>query len=263
MAEDNAIAKFDILPDYASGFTFYWAMRGGFNDPLPWTYVVQMGFSQEGPWSNVSPELKDVFAWKSGEGVRVNKARSLFFRVSCKTGSGEYLSDARSPYGNLSRQEYLIGREIMRREVLHMKKLAGSKCHVWMVSNYGPKCPHCLDPITGQRRNGNCRYCYGTGFYPAYIGPFETWCIFSENNQHQLQEGAEGIGMIEQKSFQVRMASSVPVKKNDIVCDLPSGKRYYVGQVQISAELRRVPLVQTLLVNEIATTDPAYRVGMK
>lgn len=261
MEHDPAIARLDIVPDYSKGFLFHWRLRGGFNDPLPWVFHVQGALSQNGPWADISPAIENKMAWRSDGNIRVNKSDVIFLRVRLDTSSGHYESGVRTPYGDLDRREFLIGREIMRKEVLHMAKLAGTECTVWSVANYGARCPHCTDPITGQPRVGHCRYCFGTGFYPAYYGPFPSWCTFSENNQHQLQEGPEGNGMSEQKRFQVRMVNSVPVKKDDIVHDKGSGKRYYVNSVQIVAEIRRVPLVQTLVVDEIATSDQAYKVG--
>ena len=142
-----------------------------------------------------------------------------------------------------------------------MSKMAGVECALWSVANYGPRCPRCLDPVTGHSRDNHCRLCLGTGFSPPYRGPVDMWCLFSEDSQHVLKEASGGDGMSEQKNFSVRMAGAVPTKKNDVLHDRRSGKRYYVNQVQVAAELRRVPLVQTLLVSEIATTDPAYAVG--
>ena len=259
---DPAVARFHVSPDYESGFSFHWEMAGGFNDPLPWKFIVQSSELPEGPWHDISSGLENVFAWRSKGRIRVGKARTLLFRVVCDTPAGRHESMPVAPYGDLSRHEYLLGREIMRREVLHMRKMAGVECDFWLLSVYGPKCPHCLDPVTGQRRDANCRYCLGTGKYPPYQGPFRAWCTFSENSQHKLHEGEAGIGMAEDKPFQVRTVCSLPVKKNDILVDRASGKRYYIGDVQIMAELRRVPLVQAFIASEAAVTDPAYRVGV-
>ena len=95
MVDDPAIARFDVLPDYGSGFVFHWRMRGGFNDPSPWRYRVQMGFSQDGEWKDVSPVIEDHVAWKAESPIRVNKSQVLFFRLVCDTPSGHYETDAR------------------------------------------------------------------------------------------------------------------------------------------------------------------------
>jgi len=262
MAQDPAIAKLDVVPDYSRGFLFHWRLRGGFNEPMPWKFRVQGALSQNGPWADISPVIENRMSWRSEGNIRVNKSDVIFLRVVLETASGTtHVSGVRTPYGDLDRREFLIGREIMRKEILHMSRLAGTECEVWSVANYGPRCPQCTDPVTGQPRVGHCPYCLGTGFYPPYYGPFPSWCTFSENNQHQVQEGPEGNGVYEQKRFQVRMVNALPVKKNDIVCDKGSGKRYNVNAVQIVAELRRVPLVQQLVVDEIATSDQAYKAG--
>ena len=258
---DPAISRFSIVPDYCKGFVFHWALRGGFNDRYPWRFKVQMGLTQEGEWHDLSPVLENVYAWRAADPPRVNKSPVLFFRLVLDTPDGHYVTDARTPYGDLDRREFLIARDIMRREVLHMTKLAGVECDVWSIANYGPRCTHCIDPETGHSRDSHCRFCFGTGYDPPYRGPFRVWCLFSEDNQHKVAEGQEGNGVDEQKVFTARMISSVPVKKNDILHDAASAKRYYVQETQISAELRRVPIVQTLVVSEIAVTDPAYRVG--
>lgn len=258
---DPAIARLDIVPDYSKGFLFHWTLRGGFNDPYPWKFIIQAALAPEGPWAPISPVLENRVAWRAQGNLRVNKSDVIFLRLELQTPRGLYHSEVRTPYGDLDRKEFLIGKEIMRKEILHMSRMAGVECDIWLVSNYGPRCPHCLDPITGQPRDNHCIYCLGTGFAKPYRGPYPSWCMFSENNQHQLQEGPEGNGMLEQKRFQVRMASVIPVKKNDILHDKRSGKRYYVGVVQVLAEIRRVPLVQSLVVDEIAVTDPAYKVG--
>jgi hypothetical protein len=260
---DPAIARFDVLPDYGRGFVFHWRMRGGFNDPSPWEFRIQMAPTQEGEWKDVSPVIVDSMSYKSKGSLRVNKSDILFFRLFCHTPRGDYFTEARTPYGDLSRSEFLLAREVMRKEVLHMRGMAGVECDVWSVSNFGPRCMHCLDPVTGHTRDSHCKFCFGTGFYPAYRGPFRVWCMFSENNQHKVSEGNEGNGVDEEKRFSVRMVSSIPTKKNDILHDVRSGKRYYVGASEVAAELRRVPIVQTLDVSEIATSDAAYSVGVR
>ena len=261
MGRNDAIARLDVVPDYGRGFVFHWRLAGGFNYRGPWRFTVQQGETQEGPWVDLSPPLDDAFAWRAPDAPRVNKERELFFRLVLETAEGMYASDARMPYGDLTRSEFLIGREVMRREVLHMSRMAGVECEVWSACDYGPRCLKCIDPITGHSRDDHCRFCLGTGRCPPYRGPFGVWCLFSEDNQHKVEEGAEGNGVVAHRNFTVRMVSSVPVKKNDVLKDLRTGKMYYVGEVQVSAELRRVPLVQTLQVSEAAVTDPAYMIG--
>jgi hypothetical protein len=72
----------------------------------------------------------------------------------------------------------------------------------------------------------------------------------------------DGTGTREPKDFEVRMIGAPPVKKNDLLADTHTDKRYYVDVVQVVAEIRRVPVVQTLTVHEAPVSDPAYKVGI-
>lgn len=255
--EDPAITKVDVYPDYSRGFTFTWSVNPDLEEPGPWEFLVQSGQSETGGWRDISPVLSGVSAWSSNGGIRVGKGYALFFRVLMRTGSGVHVSHVVTPYGDLGRQEFLIGRDVMRREMLHCRKLAGVEVDLYRQGSWGPWCP-CRDPVTGQVRDSHCPNCLGTGRLPPYHGPFRTWCLFSEDSRHSLEHAQGGMGMSEQRAFSARMVASVPLAKNDVVHDVRSGKRYYVDRPSIVAEIRRVPLVQSCVVNEVAVTDPVY-----
>lgn len=163
------------------------------------------------------------------------------------------------PYGDLGRREFLICRDIMRREVLHARTLGGVKGAVYLVGTFGPKCEACVDPITGHVRDSACPECLGTGRLPPYHGPYETWWTVSPAN-HVTQLNQDGSGTIEPKAFQIRMIGVVQVKKNDIVVDVATDKRYYVDTVSVVTEIRRIPIVQSLAVHEAALSDPVYSI---
>lgn len=259
---DPPLARVRVLPDYGKGFTFAWEVAGGFSEPGPWQFIVQMAPSPEGDWRDISPILTNVYAWRSVGPFRVNKSFVLYFRVLMRTGTTIHSSLPVTPYGDLDRREFLIGKEIMRREVLHARNLAGVEVDLWSASTWGPRCD-CKDPVTGHVRNSSCKKCFGTGFNPGYHGPFSLWGSFSEDSNHTLEHSQDGAGLKEQKIFQMRIVAAVPIKKNDVVHDRRSGKRYYVQAASSAAEIRRVPLVQSCVLSEIATTDPAYQVGVR
>ena len=79
---------------------------------------------------------------------------------------------------------------------------------------------------------------------------------FSEDNQHKHQD--DGVGTFEHRMFNVRIVANPVIKKNDIVVDRGSDKRYYVNQAAVVAEIRRIPIVQTLIVSEAPVSDKIY-----
>lgn len=233
-----------------------WDISGDLNDTGPWIFKVQEGKSPTGPWETISPDIVNAYSWKEKDREPVNKSNILYFRVLLSTRDASYASPVIQPYGTLSRRDFLVAREVMRQAVLHSKGMAGIECLVYLLSTTGPKCTHCIDPITGMVRDSHCKYCLGTGRDPAFNGPYPIWADFSEDNQHKTE--TDKTGTVEKKSFQVKVIGNPCLKHGDVLVDPSSDKRYYIDVVAVTAEMRRVPVIQTLVVDEVPQTDKIY-----
>lgn len=255
---DPAITRFDIFPDYSGGFLFMWETAGDFNVKPPWEFHVEESVSISGPWVDISGPVIDRFMFKDKKHRLINKSAVLYFRVRLNTEENTYFSSVIQPYGDLDRKDFLIGREIMRKEILHMKGMAGVACSLYSISTFGPWCTKCRDPLTGDIRNSKCKFCVGTGRLNPYNGPYDSWMTFSEDKQHVNQD--DGAGTFEHKMFSVRLVANPVVKKNDVIIDRGSDKRYYVNQAAVVAEIRRIPLVQMLTVSEAPVSDKIYQI---
>lgn len=253
---NRPFSEMTIAPSYSRGFSFYWGITGDFNDAGPWEFTVQEGESPDGPWKTISPVLVNTYCWKEDARKPVNKSSVLYFRVVLRTSRGTYTSCAVQPYGTLPRRDFLLAREIMRQAVLHSMGMAGTECMVYLSSTFGPKCTHCIDPITGMVRDSHCKHCLGTGRDPAYHGPYKMWVDFSEDSQHQ--SAVEKTGTVEKKSFQCRVVGNPVLKHGDVIVVPASDKRYYIDTVAMTSEIRRIPILQTLLVEEAPQTDKIY-----
>lgn len=254
--EDLPLAELEILPYHGQGFVYRWELNEAFSAPPPYVFVVQMAPTPSGPWKSISGDLVDTYIW-ADERKPVGKTAARNYRVVMVDGYGKsYASEPVMPFGDLGLHEFLIAREILRKEELNARRMAGTRGQVWISAEYGTKCPACLDPITGNVRNSHCPKCHGTGFYPSHYGPFEMWLSFSQK-QHGMSHDEVG-GTKDDKPFQVRAIGTPRLKKNDVLRDVASGKMYYVQTVANAAELRRIPIVQQLMVSEAATTDQCY-----
>lgn len=246
----------EVFPAYASGFEFAWSISPGFNEPAPWTFTIFEGHTPAGPWEDISGPLTSVRRWNDETKRIVPKSDTLWFMCRLVSGANTWDSHAVAPYSALNRREFLLGRDIMRREVLHAKTLAGVQVLVYVVSTSGPKCPECLDPITGQVRDPHCPVCGGTGRAEAYLGPYRAWALITP--KQRTTQHSEAGGTEEPTQFELRMIGTLPLKKNDVIADPGTGRMFYVDAAQNVAELRRVPLVQTVAVLEAPVSDPAY-----
>lgn len=253
---DSTITKLDVFPSYDGGFLFMWELAGDFNMRQPWVFHVEQAESPTGSWIDISGPILNQFYYKEQRRKLINKSAVLYFRVVLDAEDRRYFSGVIQPYGDLQRKDYLIAREIMRKEVLHMRGMAGVAGSLYTVATFGPACPYCRDPITGELRDADCKRCFGTGRLHPYSGPYDCWMTFSEDNQHQHQD--DGVGTFEHRVFNVRIVANPVIKKNDIVVDRGSDKRYYVNQAAVVAEIRRIPIVQTLIVSEAPVSDKIY-----
>lgn len=261
MSSSSPISAFRIAPSYAGGFSYSWEVSGGFNDPAPWMFTIQLGESPKGPWKDTSPKLVNMLAWKDEPGkYLVGKSNTLYFRLKLKTKRGTYFSHVMQPYGDLSRRDFLLAREIIRREMLRARVLAGVECDVYIRSTFGPKCPYCLDPVTGDVRDSHCPKCFGTGRYPAYFGPHRMMLSFSPDVAHRKSGSNDGTH--ETRTFEAMAIGNPVLKHGDVVIDVRQDKRYVVGTASVVSEVRRIPCLQNLVFDEAPLSDVIYKIGL-
>lgn len=261
MESSKGIYRFDVYPGYAGGFSYSWSVAGDFNDSGPWFFTVQIGPTADGPWDDLSPELKNVVAWKEPGGRHlVGKSNTLYFRLRMRTPEGVHVSQSVQPYGDIGKRDFLLAREIIRRECLRARVLAGVECDVYIKSTFGPKCPHCLDPVTGNIRNSHCRWCFGTGRFPAYFGPHRMMMSFSTDTAHTKASAQDGTH--EDRMFEALAIGNPVLKKGDVIVDVGQDKRYVIGVASVVSEVRRIPCLQKLTFEEAPLSDPIYRIGV-
>ena len=261
--DTSPVTTVTITPSYSKGLAYSWTVSKGFEGGYPWKFVVEEGKTVKGPWKAISPELENKFTWSETELRCVPKDSVLAFRIKTIDASGKiYYSHTKDPYGDLGRREFLLAREMMRKEALQMRKLSGTQGQLWIKSIFGPPCTECLDPITKDVLDADCEHCFGTGHKPGYHGPYTSWMTFSpkQRNKHMP---ADGKGLREDYKFQVRMLGLPRVKKDDVLIDTAQGKCYYVSTIVNTTELRRIPVVQTAGANETPVTDAVYKLGQQ
>lgn len=261
MRNPDPFYAFRIAPGYDGGFYYAWEVSGGFNDPAPWEFVVQRGPTNDGPWEDISPKLINVISWKDEGGKNLGgKSNTLYFRVALKTPKGVYASHVMQPYGDIGRREFLLAREIIRRETLRARVLSGVECDVYIRSTFGPKCTHCLDPVTGEVRDSHCKYCFGTGRYPAYYGPHRMMLSFSTDAAHHKTNSNDGTH--ESRTFEALAIGNPVLKHGDVIVDIRQDKRYVIGAASIVSEVRRIPCLQKVGFDEAPLSDSVYRIGL-
>lgn len=257
----NAVERLKILPRYGGGAIYMWTTDPALEVPGPYTFVVEEAPAASGPWTAISPPLVNKYHWVYDSPRLAGKEPVLYYRVKMTASSKTWISDYVLAYGELSKREWLIAKEIIRKETLTARKFEGVEGQVYQAITFGPRCTACLDPITGNVRSGKCSTCFGTGRSPAYSGPIPVW-IKASITQAVTHMSEGGSGTKQPAQFQLRVIGAPPLKTNDLIIDKNADRRYYVEGANYSAEVRRIPVVQTVQANEAPKTDIAYKVGL-
>lgn len=256
---NNVFERIDIAPSYARGFVFSWSMDKNFVDPDPWKFTVQESETPKGPWHDVSEVLENTFFFSESKPRIAPKDQTLYFRIFLRTPKGEYESHVESPYCSLTRREFLIAREIMRKKILVQEKSEGVLSFVWYKSIFGPPCGKCGDFVLGGTKDSRCPRCFGTGRVPGYYGPFPAYVSYSPMERNKNMQNMSGVS--ELYTIRGEVIGSLRLKKDDVIVDPVSNSRFFVDTVQNLFELRRYPVIQSAILNEVAKTHVVYKLN--
>lgn len=247
----------NIAPSYSGGFVFSWDILPDFADPSPWKFRIQESETQAGPWKDVCGPLENSFFYAEKHPRLAPKDQTLYFRIVLETPKGRYVSHVESPYCSLPRREFLLAREIMRKEILMQEKMSGVLSYIWYKSIFGPPCTECGDFVLEDTKDSHCPGCFGTGRMPGYYGPFPAYVSYSPMERNKGLQRPHGVD--ELYTIQGTVIGSLRLKKDDVVVDPVSDSRFFVGAVRNLVEFRRYPVIQFVMLSEIAKTHVVYK----
>jgi len=269
------MVKLYVFPNYYAGHTYQWEVDPTFTDPGPWSFTVQQtdtGKENTDEWQDLhDTPVVDSFAFTDTWKVVHTRDFNIVYRVRLVTPNGTYYSAHTGPYVLLPRKEFLIAREIMRKEILVMREWEGVPVHIYKktvipiadrVTEYPAAA---VDEITGQIIDPDLLYCTGgndpnTGepVSGAYHGPYEGFGKFSIR---QSNKTIDDFATTDVQLFQVRMVAYPFLIRTDILVDMTNDKRYSIEKVESAFEVRRIPVIYNLTVAELPPSDAAYRLG--
>jgi hypothetical protein len=254
------IPNFEIFPNQRPGYTFKWELPRLNTIGKPWRFWVQESETGRDSWRDISPEIINFMRWSEDDREKFSPERKPYFRVRALLGddSIEMVSNVRDAYADLSKRDFLLVREIYRKENLQMRKAAGTPVTIWMAMQEGEPCTRCLDPITGEVLDSHCKICLGTGVIGAAHGPYDDWATISQTKAHEQHEQT-GDGMADTRVHQIRMLGSWSgLRRDDLVLDTPSQRLYSIDKQVDLAEYRRVPLAIQFEAHEVEMGSVLY-----
>ena len=238
-----------------------WDLVPSFKDPLPWTFQLQVGRvgdpdSQE--WTNVGLPMDNAFYAVDGEQRVYGKTQWSHYRVVLTTPDGIYYSIPTNLMGILSRHDWRLAREAVRKEKLR-NRLATCNGYLLKRRFSGELCTQCVDLQLGDVRNPDCTECWGTGYQCGYYYPMACiWADLSPKTAHRDMDVGSGRGTVKDVVVHGRMLMLPLLESWDVWVNDKTDDRYFIHSIEHIAEIRGVPLVANVELRPAQYTDVVF-----
>jgi hypothetical protein len=242
-----------------------WELLDTFTDPAPLVFQLQVGTTSNpdaDDWTDVGLPVENVYFAHDPEQRVWGKTNWTHYRVKLTTSQGTYYSLPTGGMGVLDRRSWRLAREIVRQRLLGYRFGPGGQDGYLLKRRWtGADCPTCLDPMTREVRDPNCPDCYGTGKRCGYYYPMAcVWAEVQPKYRRTELDGGQARGTIQDVVLTAEMLGSHLLSEGDIWVSRQTDDRYYVHNVQHTAEMRGVPLVAQVQLRPVPFTSVVYTI---
>lgn len=241
----------------------WWQLEPLFNDPGPYVFQLQYGntgIPDSPDWHNVGSPIADGYL--AYDDVWRNSASDLLthYRVTLTTPQDIYVSQPVSCFGELPERDWLIAREIIRREQLRHKYVSVSG-FLLKPYRFGRPCKRCRDALTAEPLDANCPVCNGTGFEVGYHPPLplQCWDLSLQTIQEHQDVNLKGTTR-DNAEVTARVIGWPALNRNDIWVNGKSDERWLVHGIQVAAALRGVPIIYNVQMGLLPFSNAAYAI---
>jgi hypothetical protein len=241
----------------------WWQLEPLFREPGPYVFQLQLGktgLRDALDWVNVGAPVTNAFMAWDPEWRETGYELLSHYRVTLTTPTNIYVSQAASCFGELPERDWLIGREIIRKEKLRHRYVS-TPGYLIKPMRYGEPCPRCRDQLTQEVTDSDCPVCNGTGFKIGYHPPLDMQCwdlspqTIAEDVDAQLKGATRTDPYVT-----ARVIGFPALNKYDIWANAASDERWLVDTIQIVAAIRNVPLVYSVRMGLLPFNNTAYAV---
>lgn len=253
---------------FSSGARISWIINPRFVDPGTWEFQIQVsnsGFDQRQEtalWSNIGVATENN-CQVVVESPVLRQAEFRSFRVKLTTENGIYYSPPVNRMGVLNRREWVIAREILRKERLS-HRFSGVEGFILRPRLDGENCPRCLDPMTDEVTDLKCPVCFGTGKRCGYYPPIACAHVIFGPEVSETKLSEDSIGRTELKNAKKgRIILSPPIYSRDVWVNRMTDERYVLRGIEHQVKIKDVPLIGDAVFVLLPPTDPVYKVPIQ
>lgn len=264
--------------DYVTegGARITWELDRSLVDPLPYQFQLQAsqsGGDNSDDWSDVGPPGQDVTYLLDSSQRLWGASSTLHYRVVLTTSEATYISPTANVFGDLTVEQWLLIRELVRKEQLMLRRFVGVNGFLLKARRYGPICS-CTNENTGEVNDSNCSSCYGVGIVGGYHPPIPlTYFDTAPTETYERVDYNESRGTVRDTHESGRALALTPIVHKDAWVAIGSDERYKFHRIRelvafqsmpivYSCELRMVPrsnVLYTFPVTRPVVAPPDYR----
>lgn len=251
----------DFLANGGSRFT--WELDRTFHDDGPYVFQLQgsrVGTADAPDWVDVGPPSQDPTYLIDASARLWGLSKPWFYRAVLTTAAGSYTSPSANVFGRLNVEQWLVVRELVRKEDLVLRRLAGLRGTLLKARRYGTRCS-CVDPVTFEVGNSSDPVCYGTGYVGGYYPPVAlAFAIPAERTKKESVAYTQGLGTVLPDVLRVRMLATTPIATRDVWVHEGGDDRFHVHEVREVAAWQGVPIVYEVTMRLAPRSDVVYTV---
>jgi len=246
------------------GTIVYWGLRRDFLGRGPYTFELQWAESNEADWETVTAVV-DTYWAEDPERRLFAKAKESWYRIKLSyfTPTGDPREEYSTPHqatGVWNKRDWLVARDICRKEQLLAKKFTGRAGYILKRKVWGEVCPECADYDTGEVSNGHCPVCFGTGKRGGYWPGHLTYAWEMQSGASQQKKINDNVGMVNNRGTKMRALAYPNFESYDIFVDEQTGERFVIREVSNVANIKGIPLVNVCEFRLAPYTDIVYEV---
>lgn len=241
----------------------WWELDPSFNYAPPHTFQLQAGYTGNNnalDWVNIGSEAINAYYLTDDTDRELASKRLLtHYRVILTADTSQFVSNPQAINGLLTKQEWLIAKEITRKEQLRAVKVSRPG-YLLRRMRYGSPAT-ATDYLTDAITDSHDPSSWGTAFKVGYHPPVSLDVDF-DNNLIRERKGGTNVAEYNTQpgSRAARVLAFPDLAKEDVWVDAVTDERWKIHDIQVTSALRGVPLISTVEMRLVPFSDIIYKI---
>lgn len=266
----NCIKRLQVVNAPLGGTMIAWELPNGFREKGSYHFFVDVGRSGTTEWEplNQVPVVDDC-VYMDHKQRYYDQMSDIYYRVRLVLPSvidpatGKCKVCISQPYqanGAWSKRDWLIAREITRKEYLMQRKRTNMTAVGFVLKRrkWGQPCSVCTEYDSGEVQ-AECPQCFSTGFTGGYFKVVDFTLTMGAPWGRKFKRD-EQVSVTNNIARKGRGVSYPYLDTNDVFIRRDSGERFYVNNIEQLAEIGGIPLIVGVEIRLAPTTDLIYTI---